>query len=333
MIRWSREEWNKELKLVGDSWGNKRKSERRYPSGKSPAPEYMTVPYVKQVAQEKIDQRMFSKETVIEDLCTMWSGFNKETLEKVFNSEKTLLSLAMLSLLRSDIMLNMLDYWNKVRFIKSNIAFNVQGEEWMNNTTKIKTQNKVNKYFENNHLIFTRSNRGTGVPRYNMVQRALEFNTPYIMTTDDDMFFPPGSVEALISILEDDPELGAVDMWVHPNLNAWFIGKERMIYKQPKVPFGFVDGMGSASMVVRREVFETCNYDPNYYIGWADLDLCMQMRSNGWKLGILALPDYKAINYKTRGTEEYKKYAQYRHDTQHVGNSAVRFQSKWGKFI
>jgi GT2 family glycosyltransferase len=149
------------------------------------------------------------------------------------------------------------------------------------------------------------------------------------MTTDDDMFFPPGSVEALISILEDNPEIGAVDMWVHPNLNAWFMRPDKMMYKQPKSPFGLVDGMGSASMVIRREVFETCDYDHQYYIGWADIDFCMQMRKSKWKIGILAIPDYKALNFRSRGLDSYKQYRQYRHDAQHAGNSSVRFQQKW----
>ena len=333
MIRWGKNEWDLELANIGGGWGLKQKGERRYPPGKTPAPQYMTINYLRKLASGQEPQRKFSKQAVIEDLQTMWAGFDKKTLERVFETKETILSLAMLSLLRTDVMFSMLDHWHYNRFISSNIAFNVQGQEWMSNANKDKVKNKVDKYFDQSNLLFTDGNRGTGVPRHAMIHEALKFNTPYIMTTDDDMFFPPGSVEALISILEDNPEIGAVDMWVHPNLNAWFVGKEAMIYKQPKIPFGFVDAMGSASMIVRREVFETCDYDHNYYVGWADIDFCMQMKKSKWKMAILALPDYKAFNYKARGTEEYRQYAQYRHDAQHAGNSSSRFQSKWGKVI
>jgi GT2 family glycosyltransferase len=209
----------------------------------------------------------------------------------------------------------------------------VQGQEWLKPIHKDLIEEKVENYFDKSHLIFTHSNRGTGLPRHNMVHKALDFNTPYIMTTDDDMFFPPGSVEALISILEDNPELGAIDLWVHPNLNAWFMRPNKMQYKQPKQPFEYVDGMGSATMIMRREVFETCDYDINYYVGWADIDFCMQMRKSNWKLGILAIPEYKAFNYKGRGTDDYRKYTQYRHDAQHAGNSSIRFQEKWHRQI
>jgi len=277
---------------------------------------------------------LITKQQVISDLTEMWTGFNKSTLERVFNTEETILSLGMLSLLRTETMLKMLDHWNQNRFIKSNLAFNVQGKEYLSGMDKDLIENKVENYFDKSFLNFTFSNRGTGVPRYNMVHKALDFDTPYIMTTDDDMFFPPGSVEALISILEDNPEMGAVDMWVHPNLNAWFMGSlDKMIYRQPKSPFGFVDGMGSASMVIRREVFDSCDYDNQYYVGWADIDFCMQMKKNKWKMGILAIPDYKALNFKGKGTKNHKMYVQHRHDAQHTSNSSVRFATKWKRTI
>jgi len=330
MMRWTRNQWSNELNVIGNSWGNKRKSVfKSNTKMKYVLPDYMRIENLRNVIVKNDEPEPFSKDEVISDLTKMWSGFNKGTLERVFNSKETILSVAMLSLLRSDTMLRMLDHWHENRFIDTNLAFNVQGREWLSDLNKDKIEEKVENYFDKSFLNFTYSNRGTGVPRHNIVHEALKFNTPYIMTTDDDMFFPPGSVEALISILEDNPEIGAVDIWVHPNLNAWFKGIEKMVYKQPKSPFGLVDGMGSASMIIRREVFDTCDYDHLYYVGWADIDFCMQMRKSKWKLGILAIPDYKALNFKNKGTDDYKKYRQFRHDAQHAGNSSVRFQQKW----
>ena len=334
MMRWTKNQWSNEINAIGNDWGNKQKSTLGSTKQTSfVLPDYMTIENLRNIVVHNEEPEIFTKQQIINDLTEMWTGFNRGTLERVFNTEETILSVAMLSLLRTSTMLNMLDHWNKNRFIKSSIAFNIQGSEWLSKTNKDRIEKKVENYFDKSFLSFTNSNRGTGVPRHNMVHKALEFNTPYIMTTDDDMFFPPGSIEALISILEDNPEYGAVDLWVHPNLNAWFAGQDKMIFKQPKSPFGLVDGMGSASMIVRREVFQTCDYDHLYYVGWADIDFCMQMRKNKWKIGILAIPDYKALNFKARGTDEYRKYAQYRHDVQHASNSSVRFQQKWGRQI
>jgi len=330
MMRWTRNQWGNELNVIGNNWGNKNKSVHKgNQKVKYVLPDYMRIDNLRNVIVRNEQPADFTKEEVITDLTKMWTGFNRGTLERVFNSEKTILSVAMLSLLRTNTMLNMLDHWDRNRFIKSNIAFNVQGKEWLSDIKKDQIEDKVEEYFDRSFLNFTFSNRGTGVPRHNIVHEALKFDTPYIMTTDDDMFFPPGSIEALISILEDHPDYGAVDLWVHPNLNAWFKGQSKMVYKQPKSPFGLVDGMGSASMIMRREVFETCDYDHLYYVGWADIDFCMQMRKSNWKLGILAIPDYKALNFKNKGSESYKKYRTYRHDQQHAGNSSVRFQQKW----
>lgn len=330
MMRWTKGQWANEINAIGNQWGNKQKSTTKANTKmKYVLPNYMRIDNLRNTIVRNEEPETFNKDQVINDLTKMWSGFNKGTLERVFNSKETILSVAMLSLLRTDTMLNMLDHWDKNRFIKSNIAFNVQGKEWLSEINKGKIEEKVENYFDKSFLNFTHSNRGTGVPRHNIVHKALDFNTPYIMTTDDDMFFPPGSIEALISILEDNPEYGAVDLWVHPNLNAWFMRPDKMMYKQPKSPFGLVDGMGSASMIIRREVFNTCDYDHQYYVGWADIDFCMQMRKSRWKLGILAIPDYKALNFKNRGSDNYQKYKEYRHDAQHAGNSSVRFQQKW----
>ena len=329
-MRWTKNQWSNEINAIGNDWGNKQKSALgSNKQMKFVLPDYMRIENLRNIVANNNEPELITKQQVISDLTEMWTGFNRGTLERVFNTEETMISLAMLSLIRTETMLSMLDHWNDTRYIKSNIAFNVQGREWLSDINKKLIEDKVEEYFDKRFLTFTNSNRGTGVPRHNMTHKALEFNTPYIMTTDDDMFFPPGSIEALISILEDNPDYGAVDIWVHPNLNAWFIRPDKMAYRQPTSPFGLVDGMGSAASVIRREVFNTCDYDPNYYVGWADIDFCMQMRKSKWKLGILAIPDYKALNLKQRGTDTYKKYAQFRHDAQHLGNSSMRFQQKW----
>ena len=331
MMRWNKDRWSEHLDSIGNNWGVVSKDE--HTMSDSNLPKYLSMNHLRKVATGAEEQITHEKEVVIEDLISLWTGLNRESINKVCDSEEPMVSLAMLSFMRTDIMLRMLDHWNDTRFIKSNIAFNVQGEERLDVNKKNIIRNNVETYFENSHLLFTGTNRGTGIPRYNMIHKALEFNTPYIMTTDDDMFFPLGSIEALISILEDHPDMGAVDMWVYPNLNAWFAKQEKMVYKQPKIPFGYVDGMGSATMVIRREVFETCDYDKHYYVGWADIDFCMQMKENNWKMGILALPNYKAFNFKGRGTKDYMEYKEHRNNISYAGNSSSRFFSKWGKTI
>jgi len=50
-------------------------------------------------------------------------------------------------------------------------------------------------------------------------------------------------------------------------------------------------------------------------------------------MGILALPNYKAFNFKGRGTKDYMEYKEHRNNISYAGNSSSRFFSKWGKTI
>jgi len=103
------------------------------------------------------------------------------------------------------------------------------------------------------------------------------------------------------------------------------IKKRQIIKKQLKPPINDVDIMGSATMMMKREIFDSVDLDPNYFIGWGDFDFCMQMKKAGWKLKVLALPNFKAIN-DYGGSEEYRKF---RYRPEHSRNSADLFYKKW----
>lgn len=276
-------------------------------------------------AKHKVDT-----EPLIKKLSSMWNGFNPDTYRRVLNSNKTLLSVAMLSLIRTDKLLAMLAHWTDYRYIDTNLALRVQGAENVNKESREEIMFWANKAFNLTKVKFTHGNKGSGVPRHEMVQEALSYKTPYIMTTDDDMFFPMGSIELLISILEDNPKLGAIDLYCFPNLNAWEIGEKTMQYRPPKQGLDYCDAMGSASMIIRREVFDTCNLDPGYFVGWGDIDFCVQMRKVGWELAILTIPGYTAFNDTQGSPKAYKKI---RNNVEYARNSAEKFREKWGLFI
>lgn len=266
-------------------------------------------------------------EVLIEKLGSMWDGFNPDTYRRILNTKKTILSVAMLSLIRTNKLLAMMAHWNDYRYIDANLALRVQAAEKLTKKKREEIMFWANKAFDLTKVKFTHGNKGTGIPRHEMVQETLKYNTPYIMTTDDDMFFPMGSIELLISILEDNPELGAVDLHCLPNLNAWEIGEKVMHFRQPKKGLDYVDGMGSATMVMRREVFDKCNLDSGYFVGWADIDFCVQMRKVGWKLAIITIPGYSAFNDKDGNPKEYK---QARYGVEFARKSSKRFKEKWG---
>ena len=158
------------------------------------------------------------------------------------------------------------------------------------------------------------------------INDALKFNTPYIMTTDDDMTFPLGSIEALIYVLELFDDVGAVCMWCEPNVAGHAVVDKKIQRLSLTPPLCRVDIMGSATMCMKREIFEKVIPDENYFVGWGDFDFCMQLKESGWKLLVLAIPDFKAIN-NYGGPEEYHKF---RYKREHSINSANLFYKKWG---
>jgi GT2 family glycosyltransferase len=174
-------------------------------------------------------------------------------------------------------------------------------------------------------------NRGTGAPRGEAIDRALkQFDSPYILTTDDDMFFPKYSFQALASMLEDKPEYGVVSLWCDPSYSKIVLEEK----PKPRLKvLGFNQGfhdvtcLGSATAMWRREIFDKCKYDQNYVIGWADFDLTLQIHYAGWKLGVLCLNYLKPLNDKGKNTPSYNKV---RHNIIPANQGKKYFKNKWG---
>jgi len=154
---------------------------------------------------------------VINKLHKDMKKFDKEKLEEIFLRTSPQVSLAMLSWLRLPKLSISLNYWTRNHDLnRLNIALMVQEGAKLDQKTKHSIVEKCSKF--NKHIVeFTDKNRGTGGPRHSMVHKALSFDTPYIMTTDDDMLFPTGLLEAQIYILETYPDVGAVCSWAVPN--------------------------------------------------------------------------------------------------------------------
>jgi GT2 family glycosyltransferase len=276
------------------------------------------------------------KDQIIENLNIVWNKFDNKklpnfySLKEVMNEKETILSVAMLSLYRTNKLLEMMNHWGDSRFIKSNLSLRVQGSELLGNSDRKLIKKTAKKNFQETSIFYNEENRGSGQPRHEMVHKALEYNTPYIMTTDDDMFFPPGSIESQISILKDNSDIGAVTFWCSPNLNFWDAIGNRMIPRQPTPPFDFGDAVGSGTMVMKREIFDTCDLDPGYFVGWGDLDFCMQIRKAGWKIGMLCIPGFKALNDSRGNTPKYREN---RYNKIWAEESRKRFYGKWNRMI
>jgi GT2 family glycosyltransferase len=265
-------------------------------------------------------------EKEINRLIKMWDGFDRNSLEKIYSVDKPIISLVMLSWLRFDKLIKTLNHFTDTVKIPLNIALRIQGSEKLKKVQRKKIAQAIDK-FEDSFISFREQNHGSGEPRWEMLQEAKKFNTPYIMFTDDDMLFPRGSIEAKLSILNSKKKLGACASWCSPGYTAWNVVGKNILPRQPRPPFDYVDAMGSATTIMKSKVFEKCDYDKKYYVGWGDFDLCMQLRQNNWKCAILALSELKAINDVKDDPPEYR---QTRYNKKYAEKSSKRFLSKWG---
>ena len=244
----------------------------------------------------------------------IWGNLNPETysspdISTVTQSANIPLTLAMLSWLRYDKLINTLESLHKTLTIPINLCIMVQGDENLTTQQRREVRFLANK-FEGSDVFFTKDNIGTGPARIKLIERALnKFNTPYINFADDDTTYTSGSVESAIELLNSDYSIGVVGIR--------YKDKGYVLDSQFK-PFDLkpieltqsieeVDCTGSASAIIRREVFDLCKIDPFYIIGYWDLDFFLQARHIGWRIVNYQSGDSIGAINNWGGSPEYRK--------------------------
>ena len=255
---------------------------------------------------------------------------DERIVERVLLTKEPLLTISMFSWIRVPTLLRTLETLLNRMIIPINIFFRMQGRETLKDYQIFQIEEML-KQFNKYEFVLTDGNVGSGPPRLAGSIAALEFNTPYIMTMDDDLLIPPGAIEAEISFLEQFKKFGAVSLWCQPEPQVRQIIPNRRgtgVLKTKKLikPIDEnVDVMGSATMIVRREVFETCQFDPEYFVGWQDFDFCIQMKENNWRLAVLSPNEFLVQNCGGGGSS----YTKVRDNTSIKKNSLNRFKNKW----
>jgi len=297
ILRWGKEQWMDQLGKIGDNWGKDNQME----------------------IVEKIKKK-------IVDLVVL----DERIVERVLLTKEPLLTISMFSWIRVPTLLRTLETLLNRIIIPINIFFRMQGRETLKDYQIFQIEEML-KQFNKYEFVLTDGNVGSGPPRLAGSIAALEFNTPYIMTMDDDLLIPPGAIEAEISFLEQFKKFGAVSLWCQPEPQVRQIIPNRKgtgVLKAKKLikPIDEnVDVMGSATMIARREVFETCQFDPEYFVGWQDFDFCIQMKENNWRLAVLSPNEFLVQNCGGGGSS----YTKVRNNTSIKKNSLNRFKSKW----
>ena len=101
---------------------------------------------------------------------------------------------------------------------------------------------------------------------------------------------PDGTVEAASQRLIPTP--GRL-------LYEWLLGAPKSSFSMPPdVPeIRPVEAISGAFMLVRRDVLDQIGgFDPNYFMHWEDLDLCLRVKREGYE--ILFVPDVEVVHVK-----------------------------------
>ena len=239
------------------------------------------------------------------------------------------LTFAMLSWLRYDRLIETLKSLKDTLTVPVNIVIMVQGSERLSKHQR-RTIRELAFNFHSSDVFFTKGNIGTGPARAALIKRTLNrFHSSYINFADDDTTYSKGSIEAAIELLDSDPSIGIVGIRYKPRiykLNS-HINPTVLEASNAETSLEYVDCTGSASAIIRREVFDLCKVDPYYSIGQWDLDLFLQARSIGWKIvNYQAFRGMKANN-NWGGDAEYKAA---RLNRRGILRSVKYYKEKWG---
>jgi len=170
-------------------------------------------------------------------------------------------------------------------------------------------------------------------------QGADEANGKYILFLNNDTEVQPGWLRALVDVAEDNPAVGAVgSKLLYPDGTLQHAGVVIVEDRQHGDPLlathNFYkehgdkpeanrlmtyQALSAACLMVRRELFvQLGGFDPGFWNGYEDVDLCFRIAQEGYKL--VYRPDSVVIHYESQsGEERWKK----------VNQNIKRLHQKW----
>lgn len=237
------------------------------------------------------------------------------------------ITVSILSWLLEERLIKTLKSLPKSTSLPLNLCLHVQGEEQISQRTKQLILDATSGFFQRD-VFFTPHNQGAATPRAKLTKRSAI--TPYIFITDNDMEFQPGSIDTLYEFLKNNPSYGMVDLahnylkW-HRRVHGTEVECTPADFSQRVVD---VDLIGAASILMRKEVALLPNLiDTRYFIGTWDFDMCLNVRSQGWRIATICDKSLIAINNKTSRTNEYRAKKVF-HPIRLKGLKL--FEHKWG---
>lgn len=151
-------------------------------------------------------------------------------------------------------------------------------------------------------LLRTATNLGYAGGNNLGIRRALAQEADAVLVLNNDVVLRPGCTEALSEALERHPSWGVVgplSLLAHDPDRVDFLAAdvdvEHIALRAhgrdgPVIDVGFhdrdTDYVTGSAMLFRRSVLETVGlFDERFFLVWEDVDLCVRIRSAGWRCG------------------------------------------------
>ena len=174
----------------------------------------------------------------------------------------------------------------------------------VDNDSRDGTVELLDKDFPDVHLIA--NDRNLGFARATNLGLAAS-DTPYVLVLNPDTEIAPGSLEALLELMEAEPSVGIAGCRLEQpdgtfdhasrrsfptllgagahlsGLGRGSSGRRIAQYRAENVERGPVDAVNGAFMLIRREALEAVGaFDESYWMYMEDMDLCYRFREAGW---------------------------------------------------
>jgi GT2 family glycosyltransferase len=190
------------------------------------------------------------------------------------------------------------------------------------------------------HISVTYSEKNVG-PVAGRNRLLTNIDTPFVMTLDDDMYVDEDWLSNALDIFNSDKNVGFVGFKFTSttdesivdtrsiSINDGVISLEHVDLSieqnnSKRSSYLLVDEVPTGAMIFREEALKDFRFDPNYKIGFGDIDKTLQIRCSNWEQAICLKNNF--IHDKKTNSEEYSKGGRY----SDIFHSYQYFTQKWG---
>lgn len=167
--------------------------------------------------------------------------------------------------------------------------------------------------------------------------------TPWVFLADDDLVFTPGWDLPLRRALESRPELAAVSPylqeartpffgrfeWHNRALRARCLSLKQLRAQSDAAGLVASDFLPGGCVLMRSQVFQQHQFDPNLKHDWEDIDLWLQLKNSPWKLALCLTSQVYHKRPNPWWHSWARAYDRTRYDRSRLQQSREYFCRKW----